>query len=166
MKKLGYTAGDSVVIPPYGVGVVSGISTRQIANSSFSYYQVEFPNTTSKAFVPIDAPSTTGMRHALTALEMPEICARLTKGQVNLPRQWSARHRRVTEILSSGEPFEIASLTAELHRWHLERGLPDLDRQAYRRALKMLMQEVRLIADESALEVQAFLDRAWLEVSN
>lgn len=165
MKKLAYSPGDRVVLPPYGLGVVSAISTRCVVGALLSYYQVEFPNTSSRAFVPVDAQGA-GLRPALTAHDLPRLLARLQSGQMNLPRQWAARHRRVTEILVSGDPFEIASLTSELRRWHLDRGLPDLDRQAYRRALKLLEQEVRAIPDGEAPQVCRLLEGAWSETAN
>ena len=64
---------------------------------------------------------------------------------MTLPKQWAARHRRVTDILSSGDPYQIATLASELRRWDLERGLPDLDRQAYRRALRLLAGEISAV---------------------
>lgn len=166
VKKNAYNPGDRVVLPPYGVGVVCGISKRRIAEGTFAYYQVEFPNSTSRAYVPVDAPTGVGMRPALTGADMPELLSRLRDGHMNLPRQWAARHRKVTEILVSGDPFELASLAAELRRWNVERGLPDLDRQAYRRALKLLEQEVRELVDVDALGVQAILNSAWGEAPN
>ncbi|PYE51101.1 CarD family transcriptional regulator [Deinococcus yavapaiensis KR-236] len=166
VKKSGYSLGDRVVLPPYGVGVVSGISKRRVADDTLAYYQVDFPNSTSRAFVPVIAPDGTGMRPALTSADMPELLARLRGGRLNLPRQWAARHRKVTEILVSGDPFELASLAAELRRWNIERGLPDLDRQAYRRALKLLEQEVRELIDGEAQHVRALIDSAWCETPN
>ncbi len=166
MKKLAYRPGDRVVLPPYGIGIISGISTRNVESALLSYYQVDFPNTTSRAFVPVDAQGA-GLRPALTRQDMPKLLHTLQSGCMNLPRQWSARHRRVTEILVSGDPFELASLASEFRRWHSERGLPDLDRQAYRRALKLLDQEVRGLAEgEDVTRVCALLDGAWNETSN
>lgn len=165
MKKLAYSPGDRVVLPPYGIGVVSAISTRSVVGALLSYYQVEFPNTTSRAFVPVDA-QTAGMRPALTGRDLPLLLNTLQTGHMNLPRQWAARHRRVTEILVSGDPFELASLASEFRRWHSERGLPDLDRQAYRRALKLLEQEVRGIPDGEAPQVCSLLEGAWSETAN
>ncbi|WP_189000117.1 CarD family transcriptional regulator [Deinococcus roseus] len=146
MKKYLYNTGDRVVLPPYGVGVVSGISTKCVANATCSYYQVEFPNGTSKAYVPVE--SAANLRPALNEQDVPEILNRLTQGRYALPRQWSARHRKVTDILATGNPFEIATLAAELRRWNVERGLPDLDRQAFRKALKLIGQEISELATD------------------
>lgn len=166
MKKETYCTGDRVVLPPYGVGVVCGISTRQIANLNCSYYQVEFPDSTSRAYVPVDSPTHVGMRPALTSQDMPELWQRLSQGRVLLPRQWSARHRKVSELLTIADPFEVANLVAELYRWHVERGLPDLDRQAYRRALKLIEQEIRDINDGSADIIRAHIEHARSEAVN
>ncbi|EYB69503.1 CarD family transcriptional regulator [Deinococcus phoenicis] len=125
---------------------------------------MDFPNTASRAFVPVSAPQGTGMRAALTTADMPNLLRRLQiSRELNLPRQWAARHRRVTEILVGGDPYELATLTCELRRWNNERGLPDLDRQAFRRAIRLLEQEVRGLEDQYAQDVQRLLDHAWNE---
>ncbi|HEX2865083.1 MAG TPA: CarD family transcriptional regulator [Deinococcales bacterium] len=156
-----YNPGDRVVLPPYGVGVVQGIQTRSVNGTDFRYYQVEFPNGTSRAFVPVNAPQSVGLRPALSEAEVPEILARLRSGRVSLPGQWAARHRKVTEILASGDPYRIAALAAELRRWDEERGLPDLDRQAYVRAIKLLTDEVSEVLGVNRAEVSAMLESAW-----
>ena len=167
MKRAFFRTGDRVVLPPYGIGVVSGTCQRPVAGSIQVYYQVDFPNTASRAFVPVDDPQSTGLRAALTAADMPGLLQRLQSSQtLNLPRQWAARHRRVTEILVGGDPYEIATLTCELRRWNMERGLPDLDRQAFRRAIRLLEQEVCGLEDPCAQDVQRLLNHVWNETPN
>lgn len=161
VKKEQYNPGDRVVLPPYGVGVVSTIQTKLVADEKLKYYQVEFPNGTSKAYVPVHAPQSVGLRPALSESELPEIMGRLRTGRVSLPRQWAARHRKVTEILASGDPYRIAALAAELRRWDDERGLPDLDRQAYARAIKLLADEISEVLETDKNEVRAMLESAW-----
>jgi CarD family transcriptional regulator len=161
VKKELYNPGDRVVLPPYGVGIVSEISTRKVAGNDHKYYQVDFPNGSSRAFVPVAAPQSVGLRPALSENELPEIMSRLKTGKVSLPRQWAARHRKVTEILASGDPYRIANLAAELRRWDDERGLPDLDRQAYARAIKLLSEEISEVLSAEPKEIKTMLESAW-----
>jgi CarD family transcriptional regulator len=86
--------GDQVVLPPYGVGIVSGTTTKTVAGTDFTYYQVDFPNGTSRAYVPVHAPQEAGLRAALTNDEVQSVLERLTHGRLTLPKQWAARHRR------------------------------------------------------------------------
>jgi CarD family transcriptional regulator len=152
--------GDQVVLPPYGVGIVSGMTTRTVAGSDLQYYQVDFPNGTSRAFVPVSAPQEAGLRPALTQEEVKSVLERLTNGRINLPKQWAARHRRVTDILTSGDPYQIATLASELRRWDIERGLPDLDRQAYRRSLRLLAGEISAVLAITSQEARAMMEVA------
>ncbi len=153
-----FKSGDQVVLPPYGVGIVSGTTIKTVAGSDHNYYQVDFPNGTSRAFVPVHAPQEAGLRPALTQDEVQAVLERLQHGRITLPKQWAARHRKVTDILTSGDPYQIATLASELRRWDLERGLPDLDRQAYRRALRLLAGEVSAVLDISQAEARAMID--------
>jgi CarD family transcriptional regulator len=150
--------GDQVVLPPYGVGIVSGTTTKTVAGAALAYYEVQFPNGTSKAFVPVHAPQEAGLRPALTEEEVQAVLERLAHGRITLPKQWAARHRKVTDILTSGDPYQIATLASELRRWDLERGLPDLDRQAYRRALRLLAGEISAVLGISAAEARQMMD--------
>lgn len=153
-----YKDGDQVVLPPYGVGIVMGTTTRTIAGSNMHYYEVGFPNGTSKAYVPISSPQKAGLRPALSKAEVDEVLERLNNGRMNLPKQWAARHRKVTEILSSGDPYQIAVLASELRRWDIERGLPDLDRQAYSRALRLLAGEISAVLNISQKDAKAMMN--------
>ncbi len=158
--------GDQVVLPPYGVGIVAGTTTKTVAGADHQYYQVDFPNGTSRAYVPVSAPQQAGLRAALTEEEVHSVLERLSNGRINLPKQWAARHRRVTDILTSGDPYQIATLASELRRWDLERGLPDLDRQAYRRALRLLAGEISAVLTISTDEARAMMDVSEDEVLN
>lgn len=149
--------GDQVVLPPYGVGVVSGTVVKTVAGTEHQYYAVDFPNGTSRAFVPVNAPQEAGLRAALTAEEVKNVLERLEEGHITLPKQWAARHRRVSDILTSGDPYQIATLASELRRWDQERGLPDLDRQAYRRALRLLAGEISAVMGIDASEARTMM---------
>jgi len=161
-----FKSGDQVVLPPYGVGVVSGTTTKSVAGTKMKYYTVDFPNGTSRAYVPVTAPQEAGLRAALTNEEVQSVLERLANGRINLPKQWAARHRRVTDILTSGDPYQIATLASELRRWDLERGLPDLDRQAYRRALRLLAGEISAVLGISTDEARGMMDVSEEEVLN
>ncbi|MGY2895272.1 CarD family transcriptional regulator [Deinococcus sp. UYEF24] len=158
-----FRPGDRVMVPPYGIGVVHGTCSRQVAGQQAAYYAIEFPESSSRAFVPVNAPTGSGMRLALTSRETPKLLRQLCEGRLQLQPQWSARQRQVTEILVSGDPFELATLTCELRRWNVDRGLPDLDRQAFRQAIKLLEQEVRGLEDLAAKQVRELLGSAWNE---
>jgi CarD family transcriptional regulator len=152
-----FKSGDQVVLPPYGVGVVKGTTDRTVGGTVQKYYQVEFPNGTSRAYVPVDAPFGAGLRPALTREEVQSVLERLQNGRITLPKQWAARHRKVTDILTSGDPYQIATLASELRRWDLERGLPDLDRQAYRRAIRLLAGEISAVLSITESEARALM---------
>lgn len=158
--------GDQVVLPPYGVGIVAGTTTKTVAGADLQYYQVDFPNGTSRAYVPVASPQQAGLRAALTEDEVHSVLERLANGRINLPKQWAARHRRVTDILTSGDPYQIATLASELRRWDLERGLPDLDRQAYRRALRLLAGEISAVLDITVDDARAMMEIGEEEVLN
>jgi CarD family transcriptional regulator len=162
----GFKSGDQVVLPPYGVGVVSGTTMRTVGGCDHQYYQVDFPNGTSRAYVPVASPQVAGLRPALTVEEVQSVLERLHNGRINLPKQWAARHRRVTEILASGDPYQIATLASELRRWDLERGLPDLDRQAYRRSLRLLAGEISAVLAISYQDARAMMNASEEEELN
>jgi CarD family transcriptional regulator len=106
----------------------------------------------------VHAPQEAGLRPALTRDEVQSVLERLNNGRITLPKQWAARHRKVTDILTSGDPYQIATLASELRRWDLERGLPDLDRQAYRRALRLLAGEISAVLHVTSQEARALMD--------
>lgn len=158
-----FEPGDRVVLPPYGIGTISRTCHRPVGETTHAYYELQFAHTASRAYVPVAAPQSAGMRAALTEHDLPELLNQLQDSHLDLPRQWAARQRLVTEILASGKPLELAVLTCELRRWNVERGLPDLDRQAFRQAIKLLEQEISDLEDHNAQAVHRLLERAWSE---
>ncbi len=154
------------MLPPYGVGVVAGIAQRSVAGSDKSYYQVDFPGTRSKAYVPVEAPQTTRLRRALSPDQVNEILALLREGRLPLPRQCAARHRKTTEILADGDPFRIATLAGQLRAWELEKGLPDLDRQALRRAMHLLAEEISQVMEMNLEEARKLFEETVGESLN
>lgn len=161
-----FQPGDRVVVPPYGIGVVCETCLRQVSGQGVSYYAIEFAHSSSRAFVPVHGQGNSGMRAALTSRETPRLLRHLQEGCLILPSQWSARQRQVTEILVSGDPFELATLTCELRRWNNRRSLPDLDRQAFRQAIRLLEQEMQGLEDLQAAQVRELLGHAWSEGPN
>nr|WP_233554628.1 MULTISPECIES: CarD family transcriptional regulator [Deinococcus] len=163
LKPTAFRPGDRVVLPPYGIGVICGTCARPLGCETLTYYQIEFQHTSSRAFVPVQSSAPTGMRPALSPADLPTLLHALQNGELDLPRQWSVRHQRVTALLASGEPYELAAMIGQFHRWNLKRALPDLDRQAFRRGVKLLMQEVEGLTGKTAQTIQLFLERALLE---
>ncbi|WP_288480492.1 CarD family transcriptional regulator [uncultured Deinococcus sp.] len=163
MKQTAFQTGDRVVLPPYGVGRIRGTCQRSVAGETHAYYQVEFPATTSLAYVPVAAPQTTGIRTALAAADMPVLLHALQTGQLNLPHQWSARHRYVSDLMSSGNAHDLAVLIGELHARNQRRALPDLDRQAFRRSIRLLQQELEGLNGGEVTQVTDWLTAAAAE---
>ena len=163
---MAFQPGDRVVLPPYGIGVICGTCARPIGSETHTYYQIEFQHTSSRAFVPVDSHTLTGMRPALTPGDLPRLLSALQQGEVELPRQWAVRHQRVTAILASGEPYEVAAMLGQFHRWNVKRALPDLDRQAFRKAIKLLIQEIDTLTGKTAQTIHLFLERALIEPEN
>ncbi|GGK31076.1 transcriptional regulator [Deinococcus malanensis] len=163
LKHTAFQIGDRVVLSPYGIGVVCGTCERPVAGQAHTYYEVKFPATVSRAYVPVADPASTGIRRALGDQDLHDLMNHLQNGELELPRQWSARHRLVNDILAGGKPYELAALTCQLRRWNVQRGLPDLDRQAFRRAIRLLEQEVSDLRNQLARQVEDYLQEVWNE---
>jgi CarD family transcriptional regulator len=114
----------------------------------------------------VEAPQSVGMRKALSPEEVPVILDLLKNGRMPLPKQWAARHRKTSEILADGNPYRIAQMAGQLRAWELERGLPDLDRQALRRAIYLLAEEVSQTLEITVQEAKRLFEEAWGEELN
>lgn len=160
MKQTAFRPGDRVVLPPYGLGIVSGTCQHTRSGEGCWYYQVDFPESGHLALVPTHSPDQAGLRPALRQRELRALRQALERGQLELARQCSSRQRQVNEVLRLGQLTQLALLIAELYRWQRQRPLPDLDRQALRQAIRLLQQEVSGLEDSQALAIRDFLLRA------
>ena len=153
--KLVFKAGDYVVYPTHGVGLVSGIEKETIAGHDLRLVVVTFDNDRMTLRVPTDKMEVSGLRK-LSSRKVMDNAVTTLKGRARIKRtMWSRRAQEYEAKINSGDPVSIAEVVRDLHR---NVGQPDQsfsERQIYEAALERLAGEfaaVESIEKEEATE--------------
>ncbi len=139
--KLTFKAGEYVVYPTHGVGLVTGIEKETIAGHDLRLVVVTFDNDRMTLRVPTDKMDSSGLRRVSSKKIMEDTVTTL-KGKAKVKRtMWSRRAQEYEAKINSGDPIFIAEVVRDLFR---NVGQPDQsfsERQIYEVALERLAGE-------------------------
>ena len=137
----GFSVGDHVVYPAHGVGRITGIDEREIAEQTLQMFVVAFEKDKMTLLVPTGKVDSAGMRR-LSSRETMDAAITTLRGRARSRRvMWSRRAQEYEAKLNSGDPVSIAEVVRDLHR---NVGQPDQsysERQMYEAALDRLARE-------------------------
>lgn len=140
-KVNGFAVGDHVVYPAHGVGRITGIDGRTVADQTLQVFVVAFEKDKMTLLVPTDKVDSAGMRR-LSSREKMDAAISTLRGRARTRRvMWSRRAQEYEAKLNSGDPVSIAEVVRDLHR---NVGQPDpsySERQMYEAALDRLARE-------------------------
>ncbi len=150
--KIELKAGDHVVYPTHGVGMVQGIETIEAAGHALQMVVVTFEENRMTLRVPVTKVATAGLRKLFTPKEFEQAIDTL-KGRARIKRtMWSRRAQEYEAKINSGDPIQIAEVVRDLQR---NAGQPDQsfsERQIYEQALERLAAEYAAIEKIDRLE--------------
>jgi len=110
-----FEAGDAVVHPVRGAGVVERIVEREWHGSRKLYYQIALlsdPGT--RLMIPAGVADELGLRHAATKAKLERVWVVLHKSPAELPTDHRERYKILADKLSSGEILEVAETVRDL----------------------------------------------------
>jgi CarD family transcriptional regulator len=139
--KLAFKAGEYVVYPTHGVGLVTGVEKETIAGQNLRLVVVTFDNDRMTLRVPTDKMDSSGLRKVSSKIIMDDAVTTL-KGKAKVKwTMWSRRAQEYEAKINSGDPISIAEVVRDLFR---NVGQPDQsfsERQIYEVALERLAGE-------------------------
>ena len=139
--KLSFKAGEYVVYPTHGVGLVTGIEKETIGGQNLRLVVVTFDNERMTLRVPTNKMDSSGLRKVSSRKVMDDAVSTL-KGKAKVKRtMWSRRAQEYEAKINSGDPISIAEVVRDLFR---NVGQPDQsfsERQIYEVALERLAGE-------------------------
>lgn len=153
--KLAFKAGEYVVYPTHGVGLVTGIEKETIAGHNLRLVVVTFDNDRMTLRVPTDKMDSSGLRKVSSKKIMDDAVTTL-KGKAKVKRtMWSRRAQEYEAKINSGDPIFIAEVVRDLHRKEDQPDQSYSERQMYQAALDRFARELAAVESsehEAAVE--------------
>lgn len=144
-EKLDFTAGDFVVYPAHGVGLVEGVETTQIAGMEITLYTICFEKDRMRLKLPVSKVKSSGLRKLSSKDRLKDALGTL-QGRSQVKRvMWSRRAQEYEAKINSGDPVAIAEVLRDLRKDTDESEQSYSERQIYQAALERLAREVAAI---------------------
>ena len=110
--------------------------------------------------VPVAKASEVGVRPPVSADELEDLVAVLSKADPRVPSNWSRRFKNHQEKLKSGDVYQVAEVVRNLAARNRDASLSAAERTMYDRARINLISEIAPALKVSTEEAEAFLDEA------
>jgi CarD family transcriptional regulator len=144
-EKLDFAAGDFVVYPAHGVGLVEGVETTQIAGMEITLYTICFEKDRMRLKLPVSKVKSSGLRKLSSKDRLKDALGTL-QGRSQVRRvMWSRRAQEYEAKINSGDPVAIAEVLRDLRKDTDESEQSYSERQIYQAALERLAREVAAI---------------------
>ncbi len=140
-----YVAGDYVVYPTHGVGIVQRIAVEEIAGHRLELIHITFEENRMTLRVPVAKARSAGLRKLASRKGFDEAMAVL-RGKARIKRtMWSRRAQEYEAKINSGDPVAIAEVVRDLHRNAAQPDQSFSERQIYEAAMDRLAAELAAI---------------------
>lgn len=158
-----FKAGDKVVYPGHGVGILDEVVTKSVGGSDHTFYGITILDSKhTKIMVPVSQAHMVGLRKIVSMQQMQEVFEvlrrRSGKGDMRCSsvkshavrsQTWNRRARDYTLKLKTGSLLEIAEVTYELSSLAKTKELSFGERKMLESAQYLLVSELALVKDRS-----------------
>jgi CarD family transcriptional regulator len=139
-----FKAGDAIVHPVRGAGVVERIEERQWHGSTGRYYRIKLlgqPGT--RLMVPIDAAESIGLRRAVSRSKLRQVWGVLCADAEALPADHKVRYELLNGKLHAGDVFQVAEAVRDMAwRQKQEGSLTTQGKRIFEEGLRILSGEI------------------------
>ncbi len=123
-QRNGFKAGEHIVYPAHGVGLISAIEDQEIAGYKLELFVISFEKDKMTLRVPISKVAAVGMRKLSDAAAVKKALDTV-KGRARVKRtMWSRRAQEYEAKINSGDLIAIAEVVRDLFRAENQRSSP------------------------------------------
>jgi CarD family transcriptional regulator len=162
-----YSAGDKVVHPGYGPGVINGIERRQMLGEAKQYYVIDMLAGSGTLMTPVAKAGEIGLRPAISNASFKRLFHLLTETPDALSEDFRERQADVEGRLKGGDIFVTAGVMRDLAWYGQTQGLTKRDLQLMQRAEELVAGEWALVEEievkEAINQVQAIVEAAMAD---
>ena len=153
-----FKAGDAIVHPARGAGIVERVEERQWHGNNNLYYRIKLVGQPSTSLmVPISATEKLGLRHVISPSKLYKVWRVLCATPTALPGDHKERHKLVEEKLHTGDVFLVAEVVRDMAWRRQERKgrLTMVGKRRYEEGMQMLAREIAAVQDVELINAEA-----------
>ena len=155
-----FAVGDKVTYPFHGATLIERIETRDILGVRRDYLVLRYEDLRMTLRVPCDQASGAGLRQVIEEPEVDDVLSVLRRRDVRLPSNWSRRYKNHSEMLRSGDIYQLAEVLRNLAQQQRAKTLSAAEKRMFDTARRLLVSELCLALDEGPDQIGLRLDAA------
>jgi CarD family transcriptional regulator len=161
-----FKAGDAIVHPVRGAGVVERVEEQQWHGSTDTYYRIRLlgqPGT--RLIIPVGAAETIGLRRAVPQSKLKQVWRVLRADAETLPSDHKARYKLLNDKLHAGDVLQVAEAVRDMAwRRKRQRSLTTQGKRIYEEALRILSGEIAATQGVEMADAEAQLRERLREI--
>jgi CarD family transcriptional regulator len=157
---LKFKKGETVIYPQHGACIVVGTKKMNNFGETREYLVLKTVINEMTLSVPVANAQEVGVRPPVSADELEDLVAVLSKPDPRVPSNWSRRFKNHQEKLKSGDVYQVAEVVRNLAARNRDASLSAAERTMYERARINLISEIAPALKVSSEEAEKFLDEA------
>ena len=155
-----FKKGETVIYPQHGACIVVGTKKEEHFGTVQEYLILKTVINDMNIRVPVAKAEEVGVRPPVSADELEDLVAVLSKPDPRVPSNWSRRFKNHQEKLKSGDVYQVAEVVRNLAARNRDASLSAAERTMYDRARINLISEIAPALKVSSDEAEKFLDAA------
>jgi CarD family transcriptional regulator, regulator of rRNA transcription len=155
-----FKKGDTIIYPQHGACIVMGTKKMEAFGEKQEYLILQTVINEMTLKVPVNKTEEVGVRPPVSADELEDLVAVLSKPDPRVPSNWSRRFKNHQEKLKSGDVYQVAEVVRNLAARNRDASLSAAERTMYERARVNLVSEISPALKVSAEEAEQYLDTA------
>ena len=157
---MSFAVGDKVVYPQHGATVIEDIETLDAFGTAREYLVLRFADGDLTLRVPSEQAAAVGLRQIISPGELDDVLDVLRRRDVRMPANWSRRFKNHTDMLRSGDVYQLAEVVRNLSRRNADKALSAGEQRMLQKARRNLISELSLVLAEDADTVGLRMDAA------
>ena len=153
-----FGAGDNVVYPHHGAGVVIRKETKELLGERRDYLTIKILHNDMTVMVPCENADRAGLRRVIGEEAVAKVLSVLRDDVSQMPKNWNRRFKHNREKIKTGDVFELAEVVRNLAIREWEKGLSTGEKQMYTRAKKILASEFMYALEKDEAGAEGYLD--------
>jgi CarD family transcriptional regulator len=141
---MSFAVGDKVVYPHHGATVIERVEMVEVRGTVQEYLVLRFDDVDLTLRVPSERAGTVGLREVIGDVEADDVFAVLRRRDVRMPSNWSRRFKNHTEMLKSGDVYQVAEVVRNLSQRQADKALSAGEKRMLDRAERVLISELAL----------------------
>jgi len=155
MKDQAFKIGDKAVYPAQGVGVITGIESKEISGDTQVFYIMKLLGSERQIMVPMKKAKQVGLRNLVKQDQTEKIFTLLKQLPVTRNKlNWNRRYRNYIEKLKSGSVYDVAEVLRDLHVMKSKKGLSFGEKRLLETAKNLLIKELSIVGSQSEDQVE------------